>query len=35
MRPTASGCRRRLRSAPASLGGSFYSDNIEDYYLTP
>ena len=30
-----SGCRRTRYEGIASLGGSFYSNNIEDYYLTP
>ena len=32
---TASGCPRTATRLRASLGGSFVSDNIEDYYLTP
>ena len=34
-RPTGSGCRRTGTKATGSLGGSFYSDDIKDYYLTP
>ena len=32
---TANGCRRTSYEGIASLGGSFYSNDIEDYYLTP
>ena len=32
---TASGCPANGYEATGSLGGSFYSDDIEDYYLTP
>ena len=35
MKAYRSGCPADGYEATASLGGSFYSDNIEDYYLTP
>ncbi len=35
MKPYRQWCSTRSYEAMASLGGSFYSDNIEDYYLTP
>ena len=33
--PTASGCRPTSYEATNALAGSFVSDDIEDYYLTP
>ncbi len=33
--PTASGCPRQATRRSASIGGSFVSDDIEDYYFTP
>jgi len=35
MKPYRQWCSTKSYEAMASLGGSFYSDNIEDYYLTP
>ncbi len=34
-RPIASGCRPRATKRRAAIGGSFVSNNIEDYYVNP